>query len=186
MAERGRELAAAALAGVLLLVPAQAQDGPATTPVPKKGGALWKSGKTPPPELNTPEFENMRRTVDALTPEQRQKFKENLLRWMELSPEEKQALRKLEETRRERITQETERALKESGLSLSPAQHERFVQRYAEERRKVEQKLRQQMEESRKPMVKEIIRQLREEFTAVASTPVAATPPGTAPQTAVP
>ena len=45
------------------------------------------------PEATTPEFENMRRTLDGLTPEQRQRFKENLIRWMELSPEEKQALR---------------------------------------------------------------------------------------------
>jgi hypothetical protein len=151
-----------------------------------KGGNPWKNGKTPPPELNTPEFENMRRTLEALTPEQRQKFKENLIRWMELSPEEKQALRKLEETRKEHMVQETERAIKESGLSLSSAQHERFVQRYAEERRKIELKLRVQMEELRKPMVKEVIRQLREEFTAVAATPVGTNPPGTAPQTAVP
>jgi hypothetical protein len=181
MAERGRELAAALVAGMLALVPAQAQDSAPATPVPKgsvppgaRVGNLWKGGRTPSPGTVTPEFENMRRTLDALTPEQRQRFKENLVRWMELSPEEKQSLRKLEESRKERVAQETEHALKESGLNLSPAQRE------------VEQRLHQQMEESRKPMVKEIIRQLREEFTAVASTPPGATPPGATIQTAVP
>src|SRR6202044_2365403 len=50
---------------------------------------------------NSPEFENVRKTLETLTPEQRKRFRENFIRWMNLSPEEKKILREREEMRRE-------------------------------------------------------------------------------------
>jgi len=117
-------------------------------------------------EPGRPEFENVRRAMESLTPEQRQRFKENLVRWMNLPPDEKRALRDREEQRREKVAVEIDAAVKESGLILTPLQREQFARRYSEERLHVEQRLRQEMEEKRKPLVRDIIARLKNEFSA--------------------
>jgi hypothetical protein len=122
-----------------------------------------------------PEVQNVYKALEALTPEQQARFKENFVRWMNLSPDEKRAAREREETRKKKMAEETEAVLRESGLNLEPPQRAKFAKRYAEERRKLEEHLRSEMEEKRKPMVAEIVARLRTEFSG--SGQVAATPP---------
>jgi hypothetical protein len=128
---------------------------------------------------NAPEFENARRAIESLTPEQRKRFQENILRWMNLTKEEKELLREREEWRREVMAQEVERALKQSGLIiLDPARRDLFAKRYAEERRALETQLRKDMEEKRRPLVQALIGRLRQEFsTNPPSTPSPAPSP---------
>jgi len=57
-------------------------------------------------------------------------------------------------------------AQKEIGLDLTEEQKKAFAQRYIEERRKIEEDLRRQMEESRRPKVKALVEKLRQEFAA--------------------
>jgi len=140
-------------------------DASSTPPPP---GAEEKGNKAK--GVNGPAFDNVRKALDALTPEQRKRFQENFLRWANLSPEEKKALREREEVRKKIVALEVDTAIKESGLQLDSEHHELFVKRYGEERRKIEEQLRKEMQEKRKPMVKDLIGRLKQEFSAAATT----------------
>ncbi len=114
----------------------------------------------------SPEFENVRKALDALTPEQRKRFQENFVRWSNLSPEEKKALRDREEVRKKFMDQELQVALQETGLQLDGERRQQFTRRYAQERRKIEEQLRKETMEKRKPLLKEMLARLKEEFAA--------------------
>src|SRR5207253_7394595 len=100
----------------------------------------------------------------AMPPEARQNFQRNAERWMRMSPEERNVMRQRESLRRERIKQETDAALRESGLRLNPQERAQFESRYIQERRKVEQELRQQIEAERQKELPALIQQLKKEF----------------------
>lgn len=125
----------------------------------------------------TPEFENVRRALDALTPEQRKRFQENFVRWSNLSTAEKKALRDREEARKRFMDEELQAAIKESGLELKGERRQQFTRRYAQERRKIEEQLRKETMEKRRPLVQDMLARLKSEFAAspkgetVAATP---------------
>ncbi|HYR57507.1 MAG TPA: hypothetical protein VEO95_02710 [Chthoniobacteraceae bacterium] len=153
---------------------------PSVSPPAKKSPGAWlgsgrKAGFAGTP---SPEFENVRRALDALTPEQRKRFQENFVRWANLAPEEKKALLDREELRKKVIQQEVEVAIQESGLQLDGERRAQFVRRYGEERRKIEEQLRKETNEKRKPLVHELIGRLKTEFSTPAATPA----PSIAPQ----
>src|SRR5437867_11871107 len=100
----------------------------------------------------------------ALPPEARQNFRRNAERWMRMSPEERNVMRQRENLRRETIKRETEAALRDSGLHLNPQERAQFESRYMQERRKVEQSLRQQIEAERQKELQALIQQLKKEF----------------------
>lgn len=81
-----------------------------------------------------------------------------------MSPEERDVMRQRENLRRETIKRETDAALRESGLHLNPQERAQFESRYVQERRKVEQALRQQIEAERQKELPELIRELKKEF----------------------
>lgn len=173
------------------------QTAPLATPDPAQRPK--KEGKTPPANWlaehpadagpKGPAYENVRKALDALTPDQRKKFQENFLRWANLSPEEKKALRDREEIRKKAIEQETEAALQQAGLtSLEGERREQFMKRYSEGRRAIEEQLRKEMAEKRKPLVHDLISRLSNEFNSdpaaavtnsAQSIQTAATPPPT-------
>jgi len=124
----------------------------------------------------SPEFENVRKALDALTPEQRKRFQENFWRWTNLSPEEKKALRDREEIRKKLMEQDVQAAIQESGLQLDGDRRMQFAQRYGEERRKIEDGLRKETTEKRKPLLKEMVARLRAEFSAPVVTPADVAP----------
>ena len=132
---------------------------------PRKGPG-WFGGRQPEQSVNGPALENVRKALEALTPEQRKHFQENFMRWANLSPEEKKALREREEERKKQIEQETAAALQESGLPLEGERREQFIKRYGEGRRQIEEQLRKEMSEKRKPLVHELITRLRNEFAS--------------------
>lgn len=153
---------------------------PAATPssTPESGSS---KGIKLPKGVNGPAYENVRKALEALTPEQRKHFQENFIRWANLSPEEKKELRDREETRKKLMAAEVENSLRDAGLQLDPEHHELYVKRYAEERRKIEEQLRKEMQEKRKPLLKDLTARLKQEFATPAT--VAATPaPTIAPQ----
>ena len=73
-------------------------------------------------------------------------------------------MRQRENLRREKIQRETEAALSQSGLHLNPQERAQFESRYIQERRKVEQTLRQQIEAERQQQLPALIQQLKKEF----------------------
>jgi hypothetical protein len=81
-----------------------------------------------------------------------------------MSPAERDLLRARENSRREQIRQETEAALRESGLSLDPQRRDLFESRYMQERRRVERTLRHQIEIERQQQLPALIQQLKKEF----------------------
>jgi hypothetical protein len=83
---------------------------------------------------------------------------------MRMSPEERNVMRQRENVRRETIKRETETALRDSGLHLNPQERAQFESRYMQERRKVEQALRQQIEAERQKELPALIQQLKREF----------------------
>ncbi|MCE9612003.1 MAG: DUF3106 domain-containing protein [Chthoniobacter sp.] len=111
-------------------------------------------------------FNNVRKAIEALTPEQRQRFQENFLRWSNLSPEEKKALADRMTFRRNKIVEDIDAAIKETGLELDSTQRERFAKRYGEERHLIEEQLRKDMDEKRRPLLREVIAKLKTEFTS--------------------
>lgn len=128
-------------------------------------GSEQRRGPGPFAGDRSPEMENVRKAVEALSPEQKKRFGENLMRWSNLSPEEKNALRAREAVRQKYIEQEVAAALAATGLQLEGERRAQFVRRFAEERRKIEEQLRHEMMERRKPMVREMVGRLKAEFS---------------------
>jgi len=83
---------------------------------------------------------------------------------MHMSPDERNVMRQRENLRRETIKRETDAALRDSGLRLNPQERAQFESRYVQERRKVEQTLRQQVESERQKELPALIQQLKKEF----------------------
>src|SRR5437899_1978137 len=111
-----------------------------------------------------PPSQSMRERWLAMPPAARQNFRRNAERWMQMSPEERNVMRQRENLRRQTIQRETETALRESGLRLNPQERAQFESRYVQERRKVEQTLRQQIEAERQKELPALIQQLKKEF----------------------
>ena len=117
----------------------------------------------------------------AMPPEAQQNFRRNAERWMRMSPEERNVMRQRENLRRETIKRETDAALRQSGLSLTPQERAQFESRYIQERRKVEQTLRQQIEAERQKELPALIQQLKREFQIDQPTKSPATKSGESP-----
>jgi len=100
----------------------------------------------------------------AMPPDARQSFRRNADLWMQMTPEQRNLMRQRENMRRQTITQEADAAVRDSGLQLNPQERARFESRYIQERRKVEQSLRQQIETERQKEIPTLIQQLRKEF----------------------
>lgn len=100
----------------------------------------------------------------AMPPAARQNFQRNAERWLRMSPEERNVMRQRENLRRETIRRETEAALRDSGLHLSPQERSQFESRYIQERRRVERGLRQQIESERQQQLPALIQELKKEF----------------------
>jgi hypothetical protein len=99
-----------------------------------------------------------------MPPEARQNFQRNAELWMRMSPEQRNLMRQRESIRRQIITREADAAVRDSGLQLNPQERAKFESRYVQERRKVEQGLRQQIEAERQKELPALIQQLKKEF----------------------
>src|SRR5215813_10963321 len=111
-----------------------------------------------------PSGQSVRERWLAMPPEARQNFQRNAQLWMQMSPEQRNLMRQREDMRRQTITREADAAVRDSGLQLNPQERARFESRYIQERRKVEQSLRQQIETERQKEIPALIQQLRKEF----------------------
>lgn len=117
-----------------------------------------------PPEQREKFLEGLPRW-QTMTSEQRARFRENLQRWEQMTSEERKALRDQEEFRRQRMLREIDKSIQRSGLQLDQPTRERYVQRYMDERRKIEELLQMEMQEKRRPLIEEMLNRLKEEFS---------------------
>jgi hypothetical protein len=111
-----------------------------------------------------PSGQSVRERWLAMPPDARQNFQRNAQIWSQMSPEQRNLMRQRETMRRQTITREADAAARDSGLQLNPQDRARFESRYIQERRKVEQTLRQQIETERQKEIPALIQQLRKEF----------------------
>jgi hypothetical protein len=145
----------------------QNPEEPKPSPTPAKGAA----GKQRPDffQRKGPGHEGGFRKLDDFPPEQREKLIENFKRWQNLPPEQKKEIMERLGKRRERMKQEIEEAITQSGLQLDEERRAAFVSRYMQERRKIEEALHKEFEEKRKPLLAEMMQRLKAEFSTNAS-----------------
>ncbi len=110
------------------------------------------------------------RRIDQLPPEEREAFKRNLRVWRELSPDEREVVRKAAD---ERMRTEVEKAYQQSGLNLDKDRREVFGLRYRQERRRLERELQEKLEAERARRLPGVVDELKKEF---GDRPPAATP----------
>jgi len=122
-----------------------------------------------------------KKLFDRLTPEEKARFMENFERWKALPPEERQALMMHEKMQREKIVHEIDEAIKKTGLQLDKDRREVFALRYTQERRKIEDQLRKEMEEKRRPLLQEMLGHLVSEFNTPPLSPATSPAPTPAP-----
>jgi hypothetical protein len=121
-------------------------------------------GQRRPGFFGGPEAEKSRQAFQQMSPEQRERFMTGLKQFAELPPEKKMEIFQRSEYLRKKIAEDIETAIKESGLNLSADNKKKFTERYMEERKKIEEDLRKEMEELRKPKVAALIEKLKHEF----------------------
>ena len=81
-----------------------------------------------------------------------------------MTPEQRNLMRQRENARQQIMTRDADAAVRDSGLQLNQQQRAQFESRYIQERRKVEQSLRQQIQTERQKEIPALIQQLRKEF----------------------
>jgi hypothetical protein len=106
----------------------------------------------------------------ALPPEDRQVFRQNAERWMQMSPEERKLMRERDKAYRARIKNEVDTTLRNSGLRLEGEKREQFERRYLQERRRIEQLLRNEIEAKRQQELPALQERLKKEFQEPAVT----------------
>ena len=119
-----------------------------------------------------------------MSPEDRQRFRSNAERWLRMPPEEQRALRAREGLRRQRIQQEADAAIQQSGLQLEAEKRALYERRYLQERRRIERGLRQELDEKRQRELAPVMENLKKEFseqpktgsTAATAVPSSSTP----------
>jgi len=99
-----------------------------------------------------------------MPPEDRQAFRRNAERWMQMGPEERMIMREREKIYRERVQREVDAALRDTGLRLEGEKRAQFEQRYMQERRRIEQSLQQEVDSKRRQQLPALQERLKKEF----------------------
>ena len=114
-----------------------------------------------------------------LSPEERQTFKKNAERWLQMDPQQRQVLRERERIRQQRMKTEAGAVMRELGLRLDPNGQNQFEARYLQERRRIERALRQEYEAKRQQqLLPELNQRLKNEFQPHQSSPGGTSSPG--------
>jgi hypothetical protein len=116
------------------------------------------------PSTSPSRFELLRRAFDQLSPEQQEKVLLNLLRWQELSQDEREVLRQRERVQRQKQEASINEAYQKSGLQLNDEQRAMFRKRYLQERRRLEEQLAHEIQEKRQIGIAAIVETLKKEF----------------------
>jgi hypothetical protein len=111
----------------------------------------------------------------AMPPNDRQIFRRNAERWMQMGPEERKIMRERDKIYRQRVKNEVDAAIRESGLRLEGEKREQFEQRYFQERRRIEHQLRQESEAKRQQELPALQERLKKEFQPPTSPAAAST-----------
>ena len=144
--------------------PPMAPHGPAQMAAPHGPPPSQPHGPSSGQPNGPPSGQSVRDRWLAMPPDARQNFQRNAQLWMQMTPEQRNLMRQRENTRQQIMTRDADAAVRDSGLQLNPQQRAQFESRYIQERRKVEQSLRQQIQTERQKEIPALIQQLRKEF----------------------
>ena len=144
--------------------PMAAPRGPAQMAAPHGAPQTQPHGPPSGQPNGPPSGQSVRDRWLSMPPDARQNFQRNAQLWMQMTPEQRNLMRQRENTRQQIMTRDADAAVRDSGLQLNPQQRAQFESRYIQERRKVEQSLRQQIETERQKEIPALIQQLRKEF----------------------
>jgi hypothetical protein len=155
--------------GALILLAAGAASGHGQTPTPTPTATpqAVASVKTPTATAQpsaSVKLEDLRRSIEQLTPEQQQKVLQNLHRWLALSPDERDVLRQRQRVRQQKEEESVTEAYQKSGLRLNEEGREIFRKLYLQERRKLEEQLAKESQEKRQKGDAAIVEKLKKEF----------------------
>jgi hypothetical protein len=151
--------------GALILL--GAASGYGQTPTPTATPQAMASVKTPAATAQpsaSVKLEDLRRSIEQLTPEQQQKVLQNLHRWLALSPDERDVLRQRQRVRQQKEEESVTEAYQKSGLRLNEEGREIFRKLYLQERRKLEEQLAKDSQEKRQKGDAAIVEKLKKEF----------------------
>ena len=113
--------------------------------------------------------EQARKEFEKMTPEQRQRFWGNFKAWMDMPTDQKDRFSKMHDDRFQRARDEIQEVIKRSGLELTEEQKKQFTERYFEERKLIEERLRKEMEDRRWPLLAAMEEHLKTEFSKPAN-----------------
>jgi len=112
-----------------------------------------------------------------MTPEERERFKENWQRWKEMGDREKAEFKQRAAQEHAWMDKTIDDAVAKLGLTLDHDQKEVFALRYKQERRKIEEAICQEMRAKRDQQLNDMLQRLKVEF----STPKPAATPSPSP-----
>ena len=124
-----------------------------------------------------PQFRRGPEGVMHLSPEERQTFRRNAERWLQMNAQQQNALRQREKALQEQRRREAESFLRDSGLRLENNAREQFEQRYLQERIRIERALRQEIEAKRQQELPALRERLKNEFQPHQASPAGTTSP---------
>ena len=104
-----------------------------------------------------------KKEFEKMTPEQRAKFWGNFKNWIDMPSEQRERFSKMNEDRFQKAREEIRELIKKSGLTLDEEQQKKFA--YFEERKVIEEQLRKEMDERRKPLLSAMEEKLKAEFS---------------------
>ena len=133
----------------------------AQEPAKLKPAPPQDSGQAQTP-ANRKEPDPLVQLVRSLSPEQKARLMESIKTWQELTPEVKQALRARDSALKKNLSEEIDAALE--GSEVSQEQKAAFEKRYREERRKLDQTLRAELDSRRKAALQEIVGKIKTEL----------------------
>jgi hypothetical protein len=114
-----------------------------------------------------------------MAPEEREQFRKNWQHWKEMGQREQKNWKQRAAEEHERVRKTVDEAIAKIGLKLNNDQKEVFALRYRQERRKIEEQLRKEIDAARKQRIDEMLANLKAEFSAPApaATPAASPTP---------
>jgi hypothetical protein len=111
--------------------------------------------------------ERAMRELEKLTPEQRIEVWRSVWAVLNLSPEKRQELISMEDERRQKVREEIEKMLKNTGIQVADDQRRKFFHRYFSGRKAIEEQLKKEGEERRQALTTELEGKLKQEFGTV-------------------
>jgi len=139
---------------------------PADSPTPSPTADCPKKNVPPPAgDDQAGPFKRFHDRLDQMGPKEREQFRQNWQRWKEMGDKERKDWQQRASEERERVKKCIDDAIAKTGLTLTDDQREIFVVRYRQERRKIEEQLRQEMDVQRQQKIDEMLARLKMEFS---------------------